>query len=120
MPLLKCNFLWCLKKDNVYHDGSLVYAQAKRGMIEMTDMMAKEAGPDVIVTSVHPGWCRTPGLKPLFEQHSSYESLNFRPAIEGAYGIAYSLIQPDLKTAEFYLDGDLQPKHKAMARTEVD
>merc|ERR1712070_1216873 len=83
-------------------------------------MMANKVGPDVTVTSVHPGWCRTPGLKPLFEQHNSYEKLNFRPAIDGAYGIVCSLVQPDLKTGEFYLDGDLQQKHRAMARTEVD
>ena len=86
----------------------------------MTDMMAEKVGSGAIVTSVHPGWCRTPGLKPLFEQHSSYESLKFRSSLDGAYGIVYSLIQPDLKTGEFYLDGELQPKHKAMARTEVD
>jgi len=76
-------------------------------MIEMTDLVAAQAGEDVKVVSVHPGWCATPGLKPLFDQHPSYESFKFREALEGAYGIVYSLVQKDLENGEFYLDGDV-------------
>ena len=90
-------------------------------MIEMTDLMALRMGlDDVKIASVHPGWCQTPGLKPLFEQHSSYEKLKFRPSIEGAYGIVYSMIMPNLKSGEFYLDGEIQKKHRSLAGTRVD
>ena len=84
MPLLKNNFIWCLKKDTLYHDGALVYAQCKRAMIEMTDMMATKSNATIV--SVHPGWCETPGLQPLYEQQPSYKNFKFRESLEGAYG----------------------------------
>lgn len=84
-----------------------MYAQCKRAMIEMTDLMAAQVGNDVKVVSVHPGWCETPGLKTLYEQQPSYESIKFRESIDGAYGIVYSLVQKDLVNGEFYLDGDV-------------
>lgn len=58
------------ENNKKYKDGAIVYAQAKRAMIELSDLMGEmfwEKNNSVLVTCAHPGWCQTPGLKTLLD-----------------------------------------------------
>eukprot|EP01134_Creolimax_fragrantissima_P004220 CFRG4220T1 len=108
------------KKDNKV-DGALVYAIAKRSMLEMSDYMAEKYKSDnIVVMTTHPGWCETPGLKPLREQHSSYSAITFRDPEDGAKGMFYLCASPDIcakQSGEFFFDGKVVEKHQPFART---
>ena len=63
-------------------------------MLEISDIFGElYKNMDILVTCCHPGWCQTPGLKPLLEQHTNYKDVKFRSAVYGAYGMAYLLTE---------------------------
>ena len=99
--LIEANFSPCIKNKETlqYTDGAIVYAQAKRAMIELSNLMGDnfKTSHGVLVTCAHPGWCETPGLKPLLDQHENYKSFKFRPALDGAYGVAWCAISPNIQ-----------------------
>jgi NAD(P)-dependent dehydrogenase (short-subunit alcohol dehydrogenase family) len=46
------------------YDGSRAYARAKRGLMILTELWAKELeGSGVVVNAMHPGWADTPGVQ---------------------------------------------------------
>lgn len=46
------------------YDGSRAYAQAKRGLMILTETWAEELrGTGVVVNAMHPGWADTPGVQ---------------------------------------------------------
>ncbi|MBT8057987.1 MAG: SDR family NAD(P)-dependent oxidoreductase [Gammaproteobacteria bacterium] len=53
-----------LEFENGNYDGSRAYAQAKRGLMVLTELWAEElAGTGVVVNAMHPGWADTPGVR---------------------------------------------------------
>lgn len=74
--LIEANYAPCVKKtadgQPKYEDGAIVYANAKRAMLEISDLLAelldaRGLSKQILVTCAHPGWCQTPGLKPLLD-----------------------------------------------------
>jgi NAD(P)-dependent dehydrogenase (short-subunit alcohol dehydrogenase family)/carbon monoxide dehydrogenase subunit G len=53
-----------LEFERARYDGNRAYAQAKRGLMLLTEHWSDElAGSDVVVNAMHPGWADTPGVR---------------------------------------------------------
>lgn len=89
------------------YDGSRAYAQAKRGLMILTELWAGElAGSGVVVNAMHPGWADTPGVQgslPGF--HKVMRSL-LRTPEQGADTIVWLASAPEAGrvSGKFWLD----------------
>jgi len=97
------------------YDGTEAYCQCKRAQVIMAEKMAEKI-QGVSFYSCHPGWALTPGVQSVkslaqFVKWTGEE--NWRTPEEGALGISYlaAVDSSLLKNGEFYLDGEVAPKH---------
>ncbi len=97
------------------YDGVEAYAQTKRAEVVLTERWAQRLrARGVTVNAVHPGWAATPGVARSLPVFDRVMRPLLRTAAEGADGIAWVAVAPELEgsTGRLYFD-------RAERRTEV-
>jgi NAD(P)-dependent dehydrogenase (short-subunit alcohol dehydrogenase family) len=96
-----------LKASGSCHHGPTAYAQAKRGLVILTGLWAKEfAASGISVHAMHPGWVDTPGLAKSLPAFHRQLSPWLRTPTQGADTIVWLAAAPDAHRAsgQFWLD----------------
>jgi NAD(P)-dependent dehydrogenase (short-subunit alcohol dehydrogenase family) len=89
------------------YDGSRAYAQAKRGLMMLTELWAGElADSGVVVNAMHPGWADTPGVQASLPGFHRLTRAILRTAAQGADTIAWLAAAPEAGrvSGKFWLD----------------
>jgi NAD(P)-dependent dehydrogenase (short-subunit alcohol dehydrogenase family) len=88
-------------------DGSRAYAQAKRGLIILTETWAERLdGSDVVVNAMHPGWADTPGVQGSLPGFYRLMQSLLRTPEQGADTIVWLASAPEAGqvSGKFWLD----------------
>ena len=96
-------------------DGTQAYAEAKRGNVVMTELWAQEwAGSAIAVHAVHPGWAATPGVAQSLPQFNRLMGPLLRTPAQGADGILWLCVTPDLAApgGQLWFDRRVRPTHR--------
>jgi NAD(P)-dependent dehydrogenase (short-subunit alcohol dehydrogenase family) len=102
------------------YDGTRVYAQAKRAQVILARHWAERLGPrGVAVSSMHPGWADTPGVRGALPGFHKVTRAMLRTPAQGADTIVWLAASPEASLAHggFYLDREPRPEHMPLART---
>ena len=105
------NFLGSVPES--YH-GPSAYAQAKRGLVILTEWWAREfARYGVSAHAMHPGWVDTPGLETSLPAFHRYLRPWLRTPAQGADTIVWLAAAPDAARApgRFWLDRTIRATH---------
>jgi len=104
--------------DGPDFDGTRVYAQCKRALLEASQ--CRTTGSYNRAISSHPGWVDTPGVDSLFEAHPEYKAVPFRPVRDGCLGLFVLAVTSlsELHLGGFYFDGVLTNSHCWLAGTQ--
>jgi NAD(P)-dependent dehydrogenase (short-subunit alcohol dehydrogenase family)/carbon monoxide dehydrogenase subunit G len=89
------------------YDGSVAYARAKRGLVILTEMWAKDLKDQGIVAhSMHPGWADTPGVSSSLPAFYRITKKILRTPEEGADTIVWLAASEEAvsSTGQFWLD----------------
>ena len=89
------------------YDGSRAYAQAKRGLMILTELWAEElAGSGVVVNAMHPGWADTPGVQNSLPGFHKVMRTLLRTPEQGADTITWLASAPEAGqvSGKFWLD----------------
>jgi dehydrogenase/reductase SDR family protein 12 len=103
-----------LQSDPETHDGPAAYARAKRGLVILTELWAREWAPVGIgVHAMHPGWVDTPGLEKALPAFHQQVSRWLRSPAEGADTIVWLAASPDAARSpgRFWLDRKIRSTH---------
>lgn len=103
-----------LKNGSSHHHGPTVYAQAKRGLVILTEWWANElASAGISVHAMHPGWVNTPGLAKSLPAFHRQLSPWLRTPEQGADTIVWLAAAPDAHRAsgQFWLDRKIRATH---------
>ncbi|MDJ0783509.1 MAG: SDR family NAD(P)-dependent oxidoreductase [Desulfosarcinaceae bacterium] len=103
-----------LVPNAVGHDGPTAYARAKRGLVILTQHLAKALASEGIgVHAMHPGWVDTPGLADALPKFYHQVSAWLRSPSQGADTIVWLAAAPDAQRASgrFWLDRKLRATH---------
>ncbi|MBL42607.1 MAG: dehydrogenase [Rhodospirillaceae bacterium] len=113
MYLIKFSFLKALGKQGKYN-GVSSYAQTKRGQVILSEIWSEKLeDSNVLVSSMHPGWVRTPGLQKSLPFFSNYLEKRLRNLAEGAdtiYWLAASK-NKKIKTGKLWFDRKKRNKY---------
>jgi NAD(P)-dependent dehydrogenase (short-subunit alcohol dehydrogenase family) len=71
------------------YDGVRAYAQTKRMQVELAARWARELGPAVHVSAMHPGWADTPGVETSLPRFHARLRARLRTPAEGADTIVW-------------------------------
>jgi NAD(P)-dependent dehydrogenase (short-subunit alcohol dehydrogenase family)/carbon monoxide dehydrogenase subunit G len=96
-----------LQSQRGRYDGSRAYAQAKRGLMMLTELWAGElADSGVVVNAMHPGWADTPGVQASLPGFHRLTRAILRTAAQGADTIAWLAAAPEAGrvSGKFWLD----------------
>jgi NAD(P)-dependent dehydrogenase (short-subunit alcohol dehydrogenase family) len=96
-----------LQNQRGRYDGSRAYAQAKRGLMMLTELWAGElADSGVVVNAMHPGWADTPGVQASLPGFHRLTRAILRTAAQGADTIAWLAAAPEAGkvSGKFWLD----------------
>ena len=96
------------------HHGPTAYARAKRGLVILTGLWAKElAASGISVHAMHPGWVDTPGLAKSLPAFHRQLSPWLRTPEQGADTIVWLAASPDAHRASgrFWLDRKIRATH---------
>jgi dehydrogenase/reductase SDR family member 12 len=96
------------------HHGPTAYARAKRGLVILTGLWAKElASWGISVHAMHPGWVDTPGLEKSLPAFHRQLSPWLRTPAQGADTIVWLAAAPDAHRASgrFWLDRKIRATH---------
>jgi NAD(P)-dependent dehydrogenase (short-subunit alcohol dehydrogenase family)/uncharacterized protein YndB with AHSA1/START domain len=96
------------------HHGPTAYARAKRGLVILTQLWARElASAGIGVHAMHPGWVDTPGLKKSLPTFHRQLSPWLRTPHQGADTIVWLAASPDAQRAsgQFWLDRKIRTTH---------
>jgi NAD(P)-dependent dehydrogenase (short-subunit alcohol dehydrogenase family) len=96
------------------YDGPAAYAQAKRGLVILTELWARELAPlGISVHAMHPGWVDTPGLQKALPAFRRYLLPLLRSPAQGADTIVWLAAAPDAARASgrFWLDRKIRATH---------
>ena len=107
-----------LKKDDNF--GQIQYARDKRRQVVIAEQLAKEfASSQVLVCSMHPGWCDTFGVVSSMPSFHERFKDSLRAPDEGADTIVWLSVKnaDHLEAGGFYLDRATQSKHLPLAGT---
>lgn len=88
-------------------DGAKAYARAKRGMVILTKLWARElAEKGVAVHAMHPGWVDTPGIRTSLPRFHARLRPILRTPLQGADTIVWLAVSPEAResTGMFWLD----------------
>ncbi|MBG09461.1 MAG: hypothetical protein CME68_11935 [Halobacteriovoraceae bacterium] len=89
------------------YNGSVAYARAKRGLVTLSEVWAKEWASDFInVNSMHPGWADTPGVAESLPKFYKFMEPHLRTPEEGSDTIIWMASAPELDqmSGHFFLD----------------
>lgn len=89
------------------YDGSRAYAQAKRGLMMLTETWAEElADSGVVVNAMHPGWADTPGVESSLPGFYKVMKSLLRTPEQGADTIVWLASAPEAGkvSGKFWLD----------------
>lgn len=102
------------------YDGATVYAQAKRAQVYMGHHWARRLAADgVAVSSMHPGWADTPGLRVALPRFRGVTRALLRTPEQGADTIVWLAASAEGSMARggFYFDREPRSEHAPLART---
>lgn len=102
------------------YDGATVYAQAKRAQVYMAERWAKRLGHEgVAVSSMHPGWADTRGVRDALPRFREATRTILRSAEQGADTIVWLAASHEGSMARggFYLDREPRRTHAPMSFT---
>jgi NAD(P)-dependent dehydrogenase (short-subunit alcohol dehydrogenase family) len=103
-----------LQYERGRYDGSIAYARAKRGLVILTEMWAKDLKDDgVVVHSMHPGWADTPGVSSSLPGFYRVTKKILRTPEEGADTIVWLAAAREAasSTGLFWLDRQPHTTH---------
>lgn len=97
------------------YNGPMAYAEAKRGMMILTQLWAKELeNTSVTVNAMHPGWADTPGVADALPGFHQLTKLVLRDHTEGADTIIWLAVKPNLYTSgAFFFDRKSRDIHRS-------
>ena len=103
------------------YNGTAAYARTKRGQVVLAEYLDERGGKDPVVTSMHPGWVDTDGVKSSLPTFRTITRPILRNADQGADTIVWLVASPDAANlgGAFVHDRAPRRKHK-LARTRVD
>ena len=96
-----------LQFANSEYNGKIAYARAKRGLVEISALMAKKWQADgILVNSMHPGWADTPGVENSMPGFYSFTKKILRDLKEGADSIVWLAAASEVQnlTGKFIFD----------------
>jgi NAD(P)-dependent dehydrogenase (short-subunit alcohol dehydrogenase family) len=96
------------------YDGPTAYARAKRGLVMLTEIWARQWAADGIsVHAMHPGWVDTPGLERSLPAFHQQLAAWLRSPAQGADTIVWLAASPDAHRAsgQFWLDRKIRATH---------
>lgn len=96
-----------LQSTQGQYDGSRAYARAKRGLMILTEIWARQlAGSGVVVNAMHPGWADTPGVKNSLPGFHKLMRPFLRTPEQGADTIVWLASAPEAGqvSGKFWLD----------------
>lgn len=96
------------------YDGPTAYARAKRALVILTEIWARQLTPlGISVHAMHPGWVDTPGLARALPAFHKQLSPWLRTPSEGADTIVWLAASPDAARApgNFWLDRKIRATH---------
>lgn len=96
------------------YDGPTAYARAKRALVILTEVWARQLAPlGISVHAMHPGWVDTPGLARALPAFHQQLSRWLRSPAEGADTIVWLAAAPDAARASghFWLDRKIRTTH---------
>jgi len=103
-----------LQGSPLSYDGPTAYARAKRGLVILSEVWARELAPHgICVHAMHPGWVDTPGLEKALPAFHRYLRPWLRTAEEGADTLIWLAAAPDAArvSGRFWLDRKIHPTH---------
>ncbi len=103
-----------LQFERTPYDGPTAYARAKRGLVVLTGIWARELAPHGIrVHAMHPGWVDTPGLEKALPAFHRWLRPWLRTAAQGADTLVWLAAAPDAGrvSGRFWLDRKPHPAH---------
>lgn len=104
-----------LQSSNGKYDGSRAYAQAKRGLMVLTEIWADELeGSGVVVNAMHPGWADTPGVQDSLPGFHKVMSSLLRSPAQGADTIIWLASAPEAGQVSGKLWLDREPHLSAI------
>ena len=96
------------------YEGHTAYARAKRALVILTEIWARQLAPlGISVHAMHPGWVDTPGLARALPAFHQQLSRWLRTPAEGADTIVWLAAAPDAARASghFWLDRKIRATH---------
>ncbi|GAB6096797.1 hypothetical protein JCM14469_30500 [Desulfatiferula olefinivorans] len=114
-----------LQFRNEPYDGAKAYARAKRGLVILTELWARELSPkNITVHAMHPGWVRTPGIKEALPEFYRLTDPVLRTPEQGADTLVWLAQAPEagLSSGLFWLDRTPRITHvlRRTRETETD
>jgi NAD(P)-dependent dehydrogenase (short-subunit alcohol dehydrogenase family) len=88
-------------------DGAKAYARAKRGLVDLAEVWARQwASEGIVVHSMHPGWADTPGVVESLPSFHRWTRPLLRTAEEAAEGLTWLAASAQVaeSTGLFWLD----------------
>ncbi len=96
------------------YNGSMAYAEAKRGLMVLTKLWARElAGTGVTINAMHPGWADTPGVADALPGFHKITGLVLRDNEQGADTSVWLATKPHLKASgQLFFDRKARETHR--------
>lgn len=97
------------------YNGSMAYAEAKRGMMILSQLWARAwADSGILVNAMHPGWADTPGVASSLPGFHQLTKLVLRDQQQGADTIVWLACKPHLETSgELFFDRKVRAQHRS-------
>lgn len=101
-----------VKRD---YNGSMAYAEAKRGMMILTKVWARAwAGSGILVNAMHPGWADTPGIAKALPGFHHLTQLILRDQQQGADTVVWLACNPQLdQSGQLFFDRKARAQHRS-------
>lgn len=110
-----------LQSERGTYSGSVAYAQAKRGLMILTEEWAGRWADDgIAVNAMHPGWADTPGVEeslPEFYRLTKYVLRNPDEGADTAVWLA-AATEAAKVSGKFWLDREQHPSHLSSRTVE--
>lgn len=110
-----------LQSERGTYSGSVAYAQAKRGLMILTEEWAGRWADDgIAVNAMHPGWADTPGVEeslPEFYRLTKYVLRNPDEGADTAVWLAAATEAAEV-SGKFWLDREQHPSHLSSRTVE--
>jgi len=104
------------------YDGPTAYARAKRGLVILAEMWARQwAAFGISVHAMHPGWVDTPGVEQSLPLFRKVTKPFLRTPEQGADTIVWLAASDEgaQTTGKFWLDRRSRPTHRLKATVEA-